>query len=753
MVSRPRRLVFIVILVLNNGFFSEPIDPVPFIDISSPLSDLRWIGHDFIYFLNIPWVEGYSHIPPEATSFEGDFMPIPHDDPRIIHQIHFASMQVLVDFLGESVIDKYVLSRGPSQELVLSADSLARLLLPWGRQLRSSNYNTISLRTLSSKVTSSLKKAIFTLDNVVLAALSIAVMTDPSINSLFLAVGMLLFSLARWASAALGISEPNYVVGNSRMHAEVIMLYKRVLDAGWHSDVGAEVERILGPGIPFLAYAAQSVPTINRSKLVDPKDYIPLHVKPSCTCTFAGPPVADVLKLLGEGQVPVVMFDGGKVTVQDWTAGPYVAISHVWADGLGSITEEGIPTCQLIRLTHLAKQLLPSGAFWLDAICVPGHEDSRKRAIELMAATYQRASQVLVIDAGIRTQCTLASPLEECLIRIATSGWMQRIWTLQEGMLARELHFEFADGLVDCTHFNGTPYYFAQELLPLLTHRPRDDVARVFHAAAGDPPRCGYGDLIPLLRHRRTSKPADEGLAIAALLGIDVVELLAESSAESRMRKLLLLCKAIPRYVPLAGWQAQKLQVPGFKWAPLSITELLWMGSSADSLGPAVCTEQGLLGRYTVVHFAPVHIALFPIIIGLLATVTRDQPSHTEIQQSSPPGEHVISGVHIELSSDTMVRIIQDDLALTFNAVIVTHDDLVNTAAGEMPIAVVFIPSLLEQKSDASVCDCRESEHLRCEFVASGKLYIDPHSAQSLAGRGWEHVDARMHSLLPVLLM
>ena len=35
---------------------------------------------------------------------------------------------------------------------------------------------------------------------------------------------------------------------------------------------------------------------------------------------------------------------------------------------------------------------------------------------------------------------------------MATSGWIHRVWTLQEALLGRELNFEAADGLLSMAH-------------------------------------------------------------------------------------------------------------------------------------------------------------------------------------------------------------------------------------------------------------------------------------------------------------
>jgi len=85
-------------------------------------------------------------------------------------------------------------------------------------------------------------------------------------------------------------------------------------------------------------------------------------------------------------------------------------------------------------------------------------------------AVYEEADHVLVLDKSL-SPCTssvppetsgegdgeadgeasgeapLAKPAETCL-RILTSTWMRRLWTLQEGVLAKSLYFEFQDRLV-----------------------------------------------------------------------------------------------------------------------------------------------------------------------------------------------------------------------------------------------------------------------------------------------------------------
>ncbi|RPD65488.1 hypothetical protein L227DRAFT_540288, partial [Lentinus tigrinus ALCF2SS1-6] len=330
------------------------------------------------------------------------------------------------------------------------------------------------------------------------------------------------------------------------MSQDIISVYRDELSERWGYDIGYELDRVIDGGLQFIAYASNSTPTTNRTKSINPQDYAPLHRSSECSCSYIRPPLSDVIRHLAEGRVPVMVLDGDELSVRDSLNVDYVAISHVWADGLGSTAEVGLPACHLSHIASLTRRLVPSGAFWLDALCIPEENTSRTRAIALMAQTYEHAAKVLVTDGGIRTQCSLSSPKEECILRIATSGWMQRIWTLQEGMLARELCFEVSDGLIDVTHFNGPSFHLAWACIPLLRRRPHDLSKLEYYVVSYDPPRCSYRDIIPLLRHRTTSKPRDESVAIAGLLGIDASELLAIPDGDARMRTLLMRCGTLP---------------------------------------------------------------------------------------------------------------------------------------------------------------------------------------------------------------
>ncbi|KAL7279683.1 hypothetical protein ACG7TL_006090 [Trametes sanguinea] len=332
--------------------------------------------------------------------------------------------------------------------------------------------------------------------------------------------------------------------------------------------------------------------------------YVPRHTQSRCKCDYIKPPPGAVQQLLSQGLIPVVCFDGRALRVVPARQTPYVAISHVWLEGMGSTTEDGLPSCVIKRIADLTTRILPKhgGAFWMDSLCVPQEGSLRKRAIKFMADTYRGAAKVLVIDDCIRTQCSVRKDAEDNLMYIAASGWMRRVWTLQEGLLARELYFEFAEGPVDfeANLRNGRASDQSQLNLPI-------SVVPVF-AIREDPGASSYAPplwkVVSLLNGRSTSKAEDELIAISSLLPpqINTDQLLAEpvgpDVVERRMRVFLRQLRDIPRNVPLGT--SPRLNLSGFSWAPRMLTKESMRDWYDGEYGKGACTEDGLVAEYFV---------------------------------------------------------------------------------------------------------------------------------------------------------
>ncbi|KAI0770587.1 hypothetical protein C8Q74DRAFT_1276317 [Fomes fomentarius] len=302
-----------------------------------------------------------------------------------------------------------------------------------------------------------------------------------------------------------------------------------------------------------------------QAYIVDSDDYETRHAL-TCSdpsiCRFLKPAITSISQLLSSGNIPVIVYDGQSLIVRNAADGPYIAISHVWADGLGSTTEQGLPECQVAHIASLSRELVPNGAFWLDSLCVPGDDRAlRRSAIRLMANGYRNADKVLVFDAAIRQLSRSAMPLKEIILRIAMSSWMYRVWTLQEALLARELYFEFADMLVSLASLRAA-YKHCREPVPsslgpvhrdlfMSNHCRIPSLSRLLSDWSPSDAKYSFEDIVRMLNRRSTGKSEDETLAIARLLGIDVAELLAVEDADARMRIFFLNLKTVPASIAL----------------------------------------------------------------------------------------------------------------------------------------------------------------------------------------------------------
>ena len=190
---------------------------------------------------------------------------------------------------------------------------------------------------------------------------------------------------------------------------------------------------------------------------IDGYTYRTKHVDSNCLCCFIGSRGRDIALILENGGIPLIGLDSwasdqsltmSLEVVRHEHGQSYTAISHVWSDGLGNVKGNRLPVCQIKRLHGLLQQIqrlnanqlgdqpYPKVFFWMDTLCIPLEAEHRKLAIRRMAETYEKATQVLIIDSELRRVTFNDTPHFESFARIAASGWMRRVWTLQEGVLA-----------------------------------------------------------------------------------------------------------------------------------------------------------------------------------------------------------------------------------------------------------------------------------------------------------------------------
>jgi hypothetical protein len=66
-----------------------------------------------------------------------------------------------------------------------------------------------------------------------------------------------------------------------------------------------------------------------------------------------------------------------------------------------------------------------------------------------MRETYDRALAVLVLDTYLQAQISRGLSSLELIMRVACAPWQRRLWTFQEGALARRLLIQFKDKSLD----------------------------------------------------------------------------------------------------------------------------------------------------------------------------------------------------------------------------------------------------------------------------------------------------------------
>jgi hypothetical protein len=225
---------------------------------------------------------------------------------------------------------------------------------------------------------------------------------------------------------------------------------------------------------PFQSRRDHSTCTSDECKWRNLPDYEPRHLA-NCDCSDRSKeahvsfPAEDIKPLLGDGKFPLITVHSiGKTCEvqvqsaknQETSYKKYVAISHVFADGLGNECENAL-ACQLKRLQRMVDALYDNQSdcpesplpFWFDTFCIPqglSEKQVKKDAITDMATVYRNADRVLVLDADLllfdASPAIQHNNYNEVFMRIKLSRWMRRLWTLQEALLASDLWFQFKDG-------------------------------------------------------------------------------------------------------------------------------------------------------------------------------------------------------------------------------------------------------------------------------------------------------------------
>jgi hypothetical protein len=190
-----------------------------------------------------------------------------------------------------------------------------------------------------------------------------------------------------------------------------------------------------------------------------PKDISPLH-RDTCSgdCPDISIEESQTIRMWKSGGIPGFRPQSGvkldRLEIVDCTRQPFVAISHVWAHGMGNSSKNALPTCQVEFLCNLVRQVAGKDAvLWVDPLSVPIDPETKRIAIAKLRTVYEEAYKVLVID---RDLVKVGSDQTEQVLQLLCSEWQRRLWTLQEGRLARDLHIQFKDSAVPISALMAT---------------------------------------------------------------------------------------------------------------------------------------------------------------------------------------------------------------------------------------------------------------------------------------------------------
>ncbi|KAL3426809.1 hypothetical protein PVAG01_00318 [Phlyctema vagabunda] len=325
---------------------------------------------------------------------------------------------------------------------------------------------------------------------------------------------------------------------------------------------------------------------------------------------FQPPQTRRVSNLLKAGSTPQVILnlDGN---IQLKTSYRYVAISHVWSDGLGNPHRNSLHSCQIGRIQRMVNDLYPgeteSVPFWLDTLCVPLDPETRKLAISGMKQVYEQADRVLILDSDL-IDAPYDMDIYETVMRVATCTWSTRLWTLQEAMFqsktiyalpARPWTGDMFWGVGVLSHFKQ--FKLPQEqsehvlqnsqiqkraylnlLLAWGTHviEWQGKPFREFIEGIDVPADNTLSRIQSALNTRATSKIEDEPICLASLLGINPKKLFGTKDSASRMRHVFRSMKQIPTGFLFAP--RPRIRDYGCRWMPQS---LLWNEESTSYLG------------------------------------------------------------------------------------------------------------------------------------------------------------------------
>ena len=134
--------------------------------------------------------------------------------------------------------------------------------------------------------------------------------------------------------------------------------------------------------------------------------------------------------------------------------GGYVAISHVWEEGIQADTKNRGILRSTIQQVFATLSSLNVSWIWLDGLAIPGsnqtltvhEEELKKDVINNLVSIYNNAEYVVIFDALVMH--LRSTGLVDTAVCLLCGKWMTRVWTYQEIFMARKALIITATGAV-----------------------------------------------------------------------------------------------------------------------------------------------------------------------------------------------------------------------------------------------------------------------------------------------------------------
>lgn len=378
---------------------------------------------------------------------------------------------------------------------------------------------------------------------------------------------------------------------------------------------------------------------------VEKGTYHTKHVQPGCGCAWRSLETNALGDILRAGNIPIVALDDDEklnlsfAEIDSDHPTYYVAISHVWSDGLGNPQDNAMPLCQLRRIQKLVQGLsapqnpgAPKTWFWMDTLCCPvKDENARRVAIRRMRHTYQKSGRVLVLAADLQEVEASDLPLTDRVYLAGLSFWASRLWTLQEGALGSHVDMLFKDTIFPLdSAWNANLANEDEWGLDRVNPVDFNNTLRLIRgdktaqASNNDPTRFSLSFAVTAVSRRTTSYREDEALCLGSLLEADMQEI-TQAERKDRLKALWRTLPSIPREILFL--REATMEEPGYRWAPSTLLGIPDAGDRVilSSEGTAIATPEGLR---TTAHCIDLDSFEYPLkrpISGILRI--RDQNS------------------------------------------------------------------------------------------------------------------------------